>query len=258
MLDGEIVAVNADGKDSFEVLQQRMNLQNEREIKRVSKPYPGVVRRLRPPLARRTRHDGADVRNVGEPPGADRRRGPPAATDELRGRGWEGLRRDRLFVRARGSGRQAARLQVRVGPADPDWSKIKPISTQDCATSDGPLAKAVGRRARSAARRRDRRGRAPLGRSGGNGLHQKMLEKLLSDLQPLVRKDRADRRPVTGAADGVRRSSNPSLVCEVEYHEITKSTGRCAPPSAACDPTRRPTSACWSRPRSTTCGRSAS
>ena len=37
VLDGEIVAVNADGKDSFEVLQQRMNLQNEREIEQVSK-----------------------------------------------------------------------------------------------------------------------------------------------------------------------------------------------------------------------------
>ena len=40
VLDGEIVAVNADGKDSFEVLQQRMNLQNEREIKRTAKLIP--------------------------------------------------------------------------------------------------------------------------------------------------------------------------------------------------------------------------
>ncbi|HEX6401136.1 MAG TPA: non-homologous end-joining DNA ligase, partial [Actinomycetota bacterium] len=40
VLDGEIVAVDADGKASFEVLQQRMNLQNEREIKRTSVQIP--------------------------------------------------------------------------------------------------------------------------------------------------------------------------------------------------------------------------
>ena len=40
VLDGEIVAVDAGGKTSFETLQQRMNLQNEREIKRVAKQIP--------------------------------------------------------------------------------------------------------------------------------------------------------------------------------------------------------------------------
>ena len=40
VLDGEIVAFDADGKNSFEALQQRMNLANEREIKRIAKTIP--------------------------------------------------------------------------------------------------------------------------------------------------------------------------------------------------------------------------
>src|SRR5919201_3975911 len=40
VIDGEIVAFDADGRNSFEALQQRMNLQNEREIKRMAKETP--------------------------------------------------------------------------------------------------------------------------------------------------------------------------------------------------------------------------
>ena len=40
VLDAEIVAFDEDGKNSFEALQQRMNLSNEREIKRISTKIP--------------------------------------------------------------------------------------------------------------------------------------------------------------------------------------------------------------------------
>src|SRR5262245_64392500 len=40
VLDAEIVAFDEDGKNSFEALQQRMNLSNEREIKRISSKIP--------------------------------------------------------------------------------------------------------------------------------------------------------------------------------------------------------------------------
>ena len=40
VLDAEIVAFDEDGKNSFEALQQRMNLANEREIKRISSKIP--------------------------------------------------------------------------------------------------------------------------------------------------------------------------------------------------------------------------
>ncbi len=40
VIDGEIVAFDADGRNSFEVLQQRMNLTGEREIARAAKQIP--------------------------------------------------------------------------------------------------------------------------------------------------------------------------------------------------------------------------
>src|SRR5207244_10910298 len=40
VIDGEIVAFDTDGKNSFEALQQRMNLTGEREIKRLAKQIP--------------------------------------------------------------------------------------------------------------------------------------------------------------------------------------------------------------------------
>ena len=40
VIDAEIVAFDDDGRNSFEALQQRMNLLNEREIKRASQKVP--------------------------------------------------------------------------------------------------------------------------------------------------------------------------------------------------------------------------
>ncbi len=40
VLDAEIVAFDDDGKNSFEALQQRMNLANQREIKRIAQKIP--------------------------------------------------------------------------------------------------------------------------------------------------------------------------------------------------------------------------
>ncbi|MFN8231946.1 MAG: hypothetical protein U0V56_00180 [Actinomycetota bacterium] len=58
VVDGELVAFDAEGRNSFEALQQRMNLVNEREIKRISKADPRLDGRVRPAAARRARHDG--------------------------------------------------------------------------------------------------------------------------------------------------------------------------------------------------------
>ena len=64
VVDGEIVAFDADGRNSFETLQQRMNLRNEREIDRdpPSDPrHPGGVRSA---LARRPRRHRAAARGA--------------------------------------------------------------------------------------------------------------------------------------------------------------------------------------------------
>ena len=53
VLDGEIVAFDADGRNSFEALQQRMNLANEREIKRSREGDPRRAGGVRPAVARR-------------------------------------------------------------------------------------------------------------------------------------------------------------------------------------------------------------
>ena len=58
VVDGEIVAFDEGGRNSFEALQQRMNLQGQRAIARASKTDPGRPGRLRPAVARRTRHHG--------------------------------------------------------------------------------------------------------------------------------------------------------------------------------------------------------
>ena len=117
VLDGEIVAVDAEGRTSFETLQQRMNLQNEREIKRVAKQIP--VAFVVFDLLWLDGHD--DDRPVpGGATGAprpDRRRGPPAAAHELRGREREGVRRRRAGAGPRGRGRQEEGLEVRPGQA---------------------------------------------------------------------------------------------------------------------------------------------
>ena len=51
VIDAEIVAFEDDGTHSFEALQQRMNLQGEREIKRMSTQVPVGAGRVRPAVA---------------------------------------------------------------------------------------------------------------------------------------------------------------------------------------------------------------
>jgi len=62
----------------------------------------------------------------------------------------------------------------------------------------------------------------------GSGFTEKTLERLLQDLRPLVRTDPAveELREVKGAV-----FVEPTLVCEVEYLEITKSEHKMRAPS---------------------------
>ena len=89
------------------------------------------------------------------------------------------------------------------------------------------------------------------------GFTQKMLKELMEQLTPLVRDD----PPIDDTALRKLKGATfvePELVCEVEYLEYTKSTGKMRAPSfLVFDPTRHRMSACSSRPPSTRSGRSA-
>ena len=231
VLDGEIVAVNADGKDSFEVLQQRMNLQNEREIKRTAKliPVSFVVFDL-------LWLDGRDTTELA----LEERRelleliveqdhrlqlmsyvdgDGTAFVETARSFGLEGV-----VAKRRGS-RYAS------GRRTPDWRKIKLISTQDCVI----LGWTPGQGGRSASFGALLVGAIDDGElrwvgQVGTGFDQKMLDKLLEDLQPHVRADPPIDDPSLKKLKGAT-FVDPELVCEVEYHEITKSTGKMRAPS---------------------------
>jgi len=231
VLDGEIVAVNADGKDSFEVLQQRMNLQNEREIKRVAKQIPvsfvvfdilwldgrdttGLALEERRELLELIVEEDHRLQLMSYTDGDGK-----AFVETARSFGLEGV------VAKRHGSRYAP------GRRTPDWSKIKLISTQDCVI----LGWTPGQGGRSTSFGALLVGAIDDGElrwvgQVGTGFDHKTLDRLMEQLQPLVRKD----PPIDDASLRKLRGAtfvDPELVCEVEYHEITKSTGKMRAPS---------------------------
>jgi bifunctional non-homologous end joining protein LigD len=231
VLDGEIVAVGTDGKASFEVLQQRMNLQNEREIKRASAQIPVsfVVFDLlwldgRDLTAAKLEERRELLELVVE---QDHRLQLMTYVDGEGNAFVEGARKlglEGVVAKRKGS----AYAQ---GRRTPDWRKIKLISTQDCvilgwtpglggrATSFGALL--VG--AYDA-------GTLKWVGQVGTGFDQRTLARLMEQLEPLVRStppiDDPELKRIKGA-----RFVEPQVVCEVEYHEYTKSTGKMRAPS---------------------------
>jgi bifunctional non-homologous end joining protein LigD len=231
VLDGEIVAVNADGKDSFEVLQQRMNLQNEREIKRVSKQIPvsfvvfdllwldgrdttGLALQERRELLELIVEQDPRLQLMSYTDGEGK-----AFVDAAKSFGLEGV------VAKRHGSKYAS------GRRTPDWRKIKLISTQDCVI----LGWTPGQGGRSSSFGALLVGAIDDGElrwvgQVGTGFDHKTLDRLMEQLQPLVRKDPPIDDPSLKKLKGAT-FVDPELVCEVEYHEITKSTGKMRAPS---------------------------
>ncbi|HET9671455.1 MAG TPA: non-homologous end-joining DNA ligase, partial [Actinomycetota bacterium] len=231
VLDGEIVAVDGEGKASFEVLQQRMNLQHEREIKRASSQIPVsyVVFDL-------LWLDGRDVTGLGLEERRelleliveeDHRLQLMTYVDEAGTAFVQGARKlglEGVVAKRKGS----AYVQ---GRRSPDWRKIKLISTQDCvilgwtpglggrSTSFGALL--VGAIDGGALRW--------VGQVG-TGFTQRTLEKVMEQLEPIVRPTPPIDDPALAKVKGAR-FVEPQVVCEVEYLEYTKSTGKMRAPS---------------------------
>jgi bifunctional non-homologous end joining protein LigD len=231
VLDAEIVAFDERGRPSFETLQQRMNLTNEREIKRISQRIPVALVAFDLLWL-----DGHDL--TGRP--LEERRELLEAVVETDHRlqvithvEAEGKR----FVEAaRGLGLEgvvAKKLGSRYQPGrrSPDWRKIKFTNTQDCVIvgwtpGQGGRAGTFGALLVGAY---DDGALRWVGQVG-TGFTNQTLELLLSRLAPIVRPTPAIDDPELASVRGAT-FVEPVLVCEVEYLQITRSTGKMRAPS---------------------------
>jgi DNA ligase D-like protein (predicted ligase)/DNA ligase D-like protein (predicted polymerase)/DNA ligase D-like protein (predicted 3'-phosphoesterase) len=231
VVDGEIVAFEADGRPSFELLQQRMNLKNEREIKRMSKQIPVTLvafdllwldgeELTGLPLEQRRellegvveRDDRLEVVTHVEGEGK-------AFVDAARK-----LRLEGVVAKKKGS-------RYEPGRRTPNWKKIKLTNTQDCVIlgwtrGEGSRGQTFGALLVGAFVDGELKWIGQV----GTGFTQKMQETVLEQLTPLVRKtpaiDDKELKAVKGAT-----FVEPKIVCEVEYLEMTKSTNKMRAPS---------------------------
>jgi bifunctional non-homologous end joining protein LigD len=231
VLDGEIVAFDETGANSFEALQQRMNLTNEREIKRLAKRIPVslVVFDL-------LWLDGDDLTGL---PLRDRRRLLQSVVEEdqrlqlvafVEGTGTQ-LTQAALELGLEGVMAKRADSRYQPGRRSPDWRKIKLTNTQDCVI----LGWTPGKGARSGTF-----GALLLGAYSdgllrwvgqvGTGFSDRTLDELMQLLRTLETGSPASPDPSLRRVKGARFVL-PNLVCEIEYLEITKSTGKMRAPS---------------------------
>jgi DNA ligase D-like protein (predicted ligase)/DNA ligase D-like protein (predicted polymerase)/DNA ligase D-like protein (predicted 3'-phosphoesterase) len=229
VVDGEIVAFDDDGRNSFGVLQQRMNLTNPREIERIRRRIPvsmvvfdllwldghdvtGLTLEQRRELLTDVVEQDDRLHVTAHVEGAGRR-----LVEAAEAQGLEGVMAKRLgspYV----SGRRTDA-----------WRKIKILTTQDCVILGFTPGKG-GRGATFGALLVGAWHEDELRWVGqvGTGFTDATLTSILADLSPLVRSEPAveELRTVKGAV-----FVEPTLVCEVEYLEITKSEGKMRAPS---------------------------
>jgi len=231
VLDAEIVAFDEDGKNSFEVLQQRMNLSNEREIKRISSRIPVALVAF--DLLWLDGHDLTDLaleqrRELLETIVEQDHRlqvvthvdgGGTAFAEVAEGLGLEGV-----VAKRTGSTYQPGRRS-------PDWRKIKLTNTQDCVI----LGWTPGQGGRSGTFGALLVGAYDEGKliwigQVGTGFTLATLDRVLEALEPLQRATPPIDDPELAKVKGAT-FVEPTLVCEVEYLEITKSTKKMRAPS---------------------------
>ncbi len=232
VLDAEVVAVDEEGRTSFERLQERMNLTNPREVERARRRVPVTLVAFDLLFL-----DGRDLTAA---PLEDRRALLEAVVERDPGRldltyfvDGEG----RTFVEgARELGLEgvmAKRLgsPYRPGRRSPDWRKIKLRNRQDCVI----LGWTPGRGGRAGTLGALLVGTYVDGRlrwvgQVGTGFAQATLRRLLEDLAPLERPDPPIPDPGLRAVKGAR-FVEPRLVCEVEYLELTRKARKMRGPS---------------------------
>ncbi len=231
VIDGEIVAFDSDGRNSFEALQQRMNLQNEREIKRATKSIPVALVVF--DLLWLDGHETTGLK-------LEERRELLELIAEQDHR-LQLMTHERAQGKAFVEGAKALGLEGVVakklgskytpGKRSGDWRKIKLIQSQDCVIlgwtrGQGGRAGTFGALLVGAIDK----GRMTWIGQVGTGFTDKMLKDLLTQLEPLKRKTPPIDEPQLAEVDGAT-FVEPDLVCEVTYLEITKSTNKFRAPS---------------------------
>jgi bifunctional non-homologous end joining protein LigD len=240
ILDGEIVAFDDAGLDSFEVLQQRMNVTNARDIKRLAGQIP--VAYLAFDLLWLDGHDTTDLaleqrrellEAIVEPD--ERIQVVPfvdgagvSFTEAARSQGREGVMAKRL-----GS-------KYRPGRRSPDWRKIKLRTTQDCVI----LGRTPGQGGRSTTFGALLVGAIVEGElrwvgQVGSGFDQRTIEHVGTELSPIERGTPPIDDPELAAVKGAV-FVEPRLVCEVEYHQLTRVGKMRAPTFKGMRPDVRP------------------
>jgi len=231
VLDAEIVAFDEDGRNSFEVLQERMNISSPRDIERARKRIPVSLVAFDLLFL-----DGHDV--TGLP--LEERRGLLEAVVERDPRLELAFFVDKLGVEFTESARKlglegvvAKRKGSRYQPArrSPDWRKIKLTKTQDCVIlgwtpGQGGRTRTFGSLLVGALVGDELRWIGQV----GTGFTDTMLERLVTELEPLVAKRPAVDDPELAAMKRAR-FVEPKLVCEVEYLQITRREGKLRAPS---------------------------
>ena len=204
VLDAEIVAFDDDGKNSFEALQQRMNLANEREIKRIAQKIPVALVAFDLVWL-----DGRDLTGLGLEERRELLEGIVEQDHRLQvvthveaeGKRFVKIARD-LGLEGVVAKRVGSKYQP--GRRSPDWRKIKLTNTQDCVIlgwtpGQGGRAGTFGALLVGAY---DDGELLWIGQVG-TGFTQQTLERLMSALEPLDAHHPADRRP--GAREGEGR-----------------------------------------------------
>jgi bifunctional non-homologous end joining protein LigD len=230
VIDGEIVAFDEDGKNSFQTLQQRMNLQNEREIKRISAQIPVAYVAFDLLWL-----DGRDATSL-----------PLEQRRELLELIVEPDHRLQVTTHVEGEGKELAATAKRLGlegvmakrtgsaylpgRRTDAWRKIKLRNTQDCAIvgftqGQGGRSGAFG--ALLVAVLDGDRWRW-IGQVGG-GFTERMLATVQERLAPIVRDTPAIDDPELAKVKGAVFVELHE-VCEVEYLEVTKGTGKMRAP----------------------------
>ncbi len=231
VIDGEIVAFDAEGKNSFEALQQRMNLQGEREIKRISKDIPVALvgfdllwldGRETTGLALEERRELLELIVEQD------HRLQVVAHDEGEGvtfvEGARALGLEGVVAKKKGS-------KYLPGKRSDAWRKIKLVNTQDCVV----LGWTPGQGGRAATFGALLVGAYDGGEllwigQVGTGFTDKMLVQVRELLKPLKRATAPVEDPELTRYPEFNWVE-PELVCEVEYLEITKSTKKMRAPS---------------------------